>query len=383
MHERLRGGPGRAGLALALFLAAAGGARAQDAVAGRKHAVVFGINGTSSPFAGIPTLGYAEKDALAMAELLGASGWDVARIPWREGTRARIVAELARLARETVAEDTVLLYFAGHGIRDPGPGEHTYWVTYQVSPRELPVEGIRLTHLLDYVDEIPAQRKLVILDHCYSGDVEIPVLGADGPGADRGPGDGVSVVRKAFPIDDVRSRVEESVQRGLVILGAAREEAYEFEDLGHGIYTWALLEALGDERTDSNGNGRIAITELIERIKGELETLAPAHPIRQVPIEIVRGSDLTSWEPFDAVVGGAQALRQYVDELALQADVDLAVQGRVFAAINRWDAARRAGLPPDPKDQKVVDLVNKLRDLEDSVDAETKSQLLVSRMGAL
>jgi hypothetical protein len=320
-----------------------------------------------------------------MATLLADTGWDVKPIAPREGTRSNIVKELARLAREAGPNDTVLIYFAGHGIRDPGPGSHTYWVTYDVSRELLQVEGIRLTHLLDYIDEIPAQRKMVILDHCYSGDVEIVTGDGGGPGADRAPEGGVQMVRKAFPVDDFRQRVEQNVPKGLVILGAAREEAYEFPDLEHGIFTWVFLKALKDPRTDADENGRLSVAELSGRVREELRALTTAKAIKQVPIEVVRGSDISSWEPFDAVVGGAQALRSYVAALDLQTagGIDVTVQSRIFAAINRWDAARNAGLAPDPKDQKIVDLIHKLRDLEDSVDAETKSQMLVSRVEAL
>jgi uncharacterized caspase-like protein len=380
-RARKRVPPRLALAACALAALAAAPAAAQDAT-GKKHAVVIGINGTASPFAGIPTLTYAGKDADEVAKLLSNGGWDVAPITLREGTRARIVQELARLAHETTPLDTVLIYFAGHGVRDPGPGQHTYWVTYLVNPRDLPVEGIRLTHLLDYISEIPAARKLVILDHCYSGDVELLGAGA-GEGGRDGEG-GTRVVRKVFPVGDFNERVEDrKIPGGLVIFGAAREEAYEFADLGHGIFTWVLLDLLRDASTDADGNGKISITELAPRIRAKLAEVATTKPIRQVPIEVIRGSEISSWEPFDSQVDRAKALRDFLAALDLQAPIKQQVRGRCLLAINAWEQARRAGVAVNEKDQKIVDELNGLRDLGDGMDADTKRQLLELKVEAL
>lgn len=368
-------------LLAAMLACAALPAAAQDPT-GKKHALVIGINGPASPFVGIPTLKYAGKDATEMTRLLEAGGWDVELIPPREGTRARIVQGLSRLAFEAQEQDTVLIYFAGHGARDPGPSKQTYWVTYLVNPRDLAVEGIRLNHLLEYVSEIPAARKLIILDHCYSGDVERTGTGDGEAGGRDGEGE-ARIVRRVFPLEEFTREVEGRIPRGLVILGAALEEAYELPNIEHGVFTYVLLDLLRDGRTDADGNGRIAITELAPRITEKLNQLTTTQSIHQVPIEVIRGTGISGWEPFDASVGAGEGLRRFLTELDLRARLDSLVKGKCFAAIRNWEQARTAGIAASERDQRIVDELNGLRDAGDSVDAETKRESLERLVEAL
>lgn len=380
MSHLRRCGTATAALTAALALAVAP-AGAQDPPIGKKHAVVIGVNGTSSPFSGVPTLRFAGEDASELSDMLSASGWDVAPIGPREATRAAIVRELTRLAYDAKEQDTVLVYFAGHGVRDPGPAQQTYWLTYHASPTDLAVEGLRLSHLLEYVAEIPATRKLVILDHCYSGDVDglESLLGSDARDASAT----TRMVRKAFPLDEFTLEVEARVARGLVIFGSAREEAYEFSDLGHGVFTYVLLEALREAATDLDRNGRVSIGELSAQISSRLATLASDKGISQVAIEVVRGSGLTSWEPFDVKVGASDLLKGFVTDLDVSVPLDPMVKIRCLQAIQAWDEARRQGVEPSRNDQRIVDEINGLRDLGDSVSAADKRESLQLKVRAL
>ena len=114
-------------LALALPIVAQdrgiGGTAGTCAYGPRKYAVIIGINEYSDK--GISDLGAAVADAQAMYELLGSApgGFDEARMvlltdtagddkrPTR-GTILRYLKSFITLAGE---EDTVLVYFAGHG----------------------------------------------------------------------------------------------------------------------------------------------------------------------------------------------------------------------------------------------------------------------------
>ena len=113
-------------LLLAAALALVAPLEAQDPT-GIKYALVVGIDGTVSPFNGIPQLHFASRDASEMTRLLELGGWQVTALARDgEGTRMRIVLELTKLARLAREQDTVLIYFAGHGVRDPGPSQQTY-----------------------------------------------------------------------------------------------------------------------------------------------------------------------------------------------------------------------------------------------------------------
>lgn len=350
-------------------------AAAQDE-APRSYALLIGLNEYLAEMESVPRLQFAVPDAEELGAELEKRNWSTRIVTDDEATRNRIVSELVRLAQQTRQQDTVLVYFAGHGVHDTTAGEHTYWLTYTASLARLAVEGIRLSHLLEYVDDIPAERKVLILDHCHSGKVENVAAAVGGP---RDAETELQITRDLFPADEFVGSVQERFARGLVVLGSARDEAYEFPDLGHGVFTHGLLEALRDPDSDVDGNGKLSIAELSGRVKGALDAEAAARNITQVPIEIVTGHDLLTWDVLDAALApGADGsrLRAFLTGLALEVDLDTCVKAMAFQAINRWESFEAQGVPLPAVDQAIVNEVRDSFDLGTNVDSLTKKQMI-------
>src|SRR5262249_4737104 len=156
-------------------------------------------------------------------------------------------------------QDTFLLYFSGHGVRNLQVNRAPYWVTYRTSLDVLDDEGIRLTYLLDYIRDIKAKRKIILLDHCFSGDLvtSSSMLATNAPTSNtpssdtgassllsRDAGAPLALQKDAFPHSDFESIAKELTAggSGTVILTAARNEAFELDTLKHGIFTSAILE---------------------------------------------------------------------------------------------------------------------------------------------
>src|SRR5207249_4824707 len=114
-------------------------------------------------FAGsVPQLTYARSDVDALAKLFDSQGYLVHRIPDDHADHDRVVGELYWFAEQVTEADTFVLYYAGHGMRNRVNGK-TYWLTYDAAPMLLDGRGIRLEHLLDYVRDIKARTKLILL----------------------------------------------------------------------------------------------------------------------------------------------------------------------------------------------------------------------------
>ncbi|MEV0157717.1 FhaA domain-containing protein [Micromonospora sp. NPDC050686] len=78
------------------------------------------------------------------------------------------------------AEDTLLVYFAGHGMT--GPRRHDLFLcTSDSDPTELALSALPYEHLRDVVLDSPANNRIVILDCCYSGRAAQDLMG-DVPG---------------------------------------------------------------------------------------------------------------------------------------------------------------------------------------------------------
>jgi uncharacterized caspase-like protein len=361
-----------------ISLAMAAACTAASAAAGEKYALVIGLNRYGNEGMGITRLAYAEKDVRELTGALQALGYTELMVLVDDDAKRRdILRELHRLAAKIQPDDTFLLYFAGHGVR--GDNQATYWLTYDASLELLDEAGIRLEHLLDYVRDIKARQKLVLLDHCYSGDVVPAVSAAASPAATTGldvtaptgppsassPRAGTRGVelqdRGLTPVELTRGIEQRAA--GLVVLAAARGPAYEVKALEHGAFTAALLEALRSRK--ASGDDHLTALELVGFVKRRVKDLT-----NQEPSDVVAAQNIASWEvarglkPDDA--GQARAKMQaYFDKLevwqSMRGWIDLETKIESRAILNKWARSFEGGPALSPaEDRKFVEIKNHL-----------------------
>jgi uncharacterized caspase-like protein len=298
--------------------------------AASKYALLIGINEYSDRAVrqGVVPLEYAANDARSIQGLLSEE-YEVVVLENRGARREYILEEFRKLRTRITKDDSFILFFAGHGVRDPTNGQ-TYWLTYDTSLDELDLNGIRLEHLFDFIRDIKADEKLVLLDHCFSGDVidDINVTGAAGhsdsgtvdTAASDAGGDGTTTEthpeevtsrapgtlraekmidreqrRGVFPVANIKPQLTSEAD-GLVVLAAARHEAFELSDYGHGLFTEALIRALQTRRADSNPDGNVSMSELVEFMGTEVGRLASEANLAQDVIDVVRAINLSDWQ---------------------------------------------------------------------------------------
>ncbi|MBL8141370.1 MAG: caspase family protein [Acidobacteria bacterium] len=264
-------------------LAAAAAAPSPAQTAGRRYALLIGVNAALQP--GIRKLNFVDDDVRELESLLKRQGYEVRTIPNDRGDRERIINELYRHALSLTELDTFVLYFAGHGVRNVEVNRKTYWLTDDADLRMLDVHGIRLEHLLSYVDDIRAVRKLILLDHCFSGDVAgltapTPTLVAPppppaAPPAPEAPEASVDS-RKASVV--IFSEVGSPRRDGTTIIAAARDEAFELPTIGHGVFTKALLDACSSADGDSSRDSLLSVMELIVFLQPRVDQLLEDAP---------------------------------------------------------------------------------------------------------
>ncbi|GAP36305.1 polysaccharide deacetylase [Piscinibacter sakaiensis] len=130
----------------------------------RKIAVVIGVDRYADR--SMPQLDNAVADARAVAQLLeDRLGYDSVVIP--DATRAGVVRALNRLAIEAGPNDSVVVYYAGHGELVPATGLG-YW---QLSDSEAqrPESWLSNADISRLVRQIGASQVALISDSCYSG----------------------------------------------------------------------------------------------------------------------------------------------------------------------------------------------------------------------
>lgn len=218
------------------------------------RSVFIGINRHSDP--GVPELTGATKDAKALWALFKDSvpGIVDRRLLDEEATAASIREALDASLGEATRDDTVVVFFAGHGTRS-----HQL-VPFDIDLAEIDRTTIPMQELADRLKTTAARATLVILDCCFSGSAPARVL------------DGLPVARAGGPA------VTDLGGEGRLILAATRDDQAALERGQHGLFTGAMLRVL------QNGPGWTDIGVLMEEITRLVRSEAARTGHEQTPV---------------------------------------------------------------------------------------------------
>nr|WSW42637.1 caspase family protein [Streptomyces sp. NBC_01001] len=133
---------------------------------GRSRAVLFGVH----DFRQLPPLDGVRHNVPALRELLtsddvgGLAEEDCIVVP-HDGTQQQMLDALHDAAEE--AGDLLLVYYAGHGHF--GGRDRSFFLATQDSSGHRPYHSVKYNDIRDLVSGSAAQRKVVVIDCCFSG----------------------------------------------------------------------------------------------------------------------------------------------------------------------------------------------------------------------
>ena len=219
-------------------------------------------------------LGFAHKDAADVAAALAKRFSTTKQLALTNGEVGKdAVGKLKDFFAQAEVKDTVVLFFAGHGMHDAGGV--FYALPQDVDPRRLAETAIPFAALESVLAESRARSRLLLLDACESGDSDELQVGAGRALSQKlvarglkkkGDTEAASAPTPAYGLERDRYIYADLERRsGTVVIASSRGDEWSFEDpaLGHGLFSHALLTALADKKTDENGDGKIAVHELV------------------------------------------------------------------------------------------------------------------------
>ena len=172
----------------------------------------------------ITRLSCARRDAEALAALFSDTvPGETIVLTDHSATRNKIEGALADLG-QVDPDDLVIVSFSGHGT----PNHELVPVDADVDQPE--VTMLHLDEVAARLDDVPARNLFVILDCCFSG----------GFGGERA----FAPVRERHVFEDRASLTRLGHGRVVITASGAGEPALETSQLGHGLLTHYLLEAL-------------------------------------------------------------------------------------------------------------------------------------------
>jgi WD40 repeat protein len=232
-----------------------------------------GINKYKNPAL---NLNYAEPDARGIADFFKQSGTELFKkveikdIYNEQATKAGIISKLKEL-ENTNPQDAVLIYLAGHG---ENINEKWYFIphelTYPEREDDVKSKAISSDELSESIKAVKAQKVLVLIDACKSGAVLLAFRGFED--------------RKAL------SQLSRAVGVHVVAASSKDQYAAEVKDLGHGAFTYTLLEGLKGKAAGKGEN--ITVRKLMGYIEEQLPELTKRYRQEaQYPVVDSRGMD--------------------------------------------------------------------------------------------
>lgn len=249
---------------------------------GQRHALVVGVSEYRQDLPGaFPRLTYAASDAGAIAGVLvraaGGQG-TVTILQDKDATREKVLEALRGLRGTIHEEDTLILFFAGHGSIGRGDDgqSHYYLVPHDGQLTDLGKTALRDDRLEEALGNIPARQVVVILDACYSGGGAglIRARGVTNPAAGAAPAG--------------KGLIEASAGRVVISASKPDQVAWEDDQRRSGLLTSVLLDGLGG-KADLNNDSAITAIELYQYALPLVRDYSRQHlPAEQTPVLEVR-----------------------------------------------------------------------------------------------
>ena len=243
--------------------------------AGRQWAVVIGVNEYLDP--AIPDLKYCVADARRVFEALTEhGGFEANRVLLITDDQARAHLRPLRVNFERQIgdwldharpEDTVVVYFSGHGFVDEPTGQG-FLAPSDAMRADLRRTGFPTERLRQMLRNCKARQKLLVLDCCFAGAVR------------DGAPTGVSGEELSKAFEDAR---------GLITLASSRKDqwSYECDKREAGLFTYYFAKGLSGA-ADYDRDGLVNVDELyrytfdhVPRV-AQQERNARQHPVRVI-----------------------------------------------------------------------------------------------------
>jgi len=231
-------------------------------------------------------LNYARADALAVRALIQEKSGSlfeniqVYELFDEEATSDNIKTTFQQITSVSGPQDVFTFFYAGHGVMltDQEGEEQFYLAPYEVtslySERRIHKSGISGQQLVEFSRDIPATKQLYIIDACQAGSISDAF-------ALRGAAE-----EKAL------AQLARSAGVHVVASTGSEQFATEFKELGHGLFTYALIQAVEGAADGAPEDGKITVRELnayLEDMIPELSEKFKGQP--QFPVVFSKGQD--------------------------------------------------------------------------------------------
>jgi WD40 repeat protein len=225
-------------------------------------------------------LAFAVPDAQALGDALRKAGEnlyervEVTMALDAQATAPALERTFSDLAQKVRPQDAFVFFLSGHGKTVDGRFYFIPQDFHYTGEDSITAKAIGQDQLQRWFAEIPARKSVLLFDACESGSLTEDQNKAVGRG-----------LEELTAIDRLTRAM------GRTVLTATTDDKPAAEGVGgHGVFTYALLKAIGEAQADSDG--LIGVTELASYVDRSVPELSyAAWKIRQVPQMRIIGSN--------------------------------------------------------------------------------------------
>jgi hypothetical protein len=183
-----------------------------------------------------------------------------------QATRDQVLAALDALAQKAGLEDTVVLYFSGHGYRVESPlGAFYYLMPFGYDVNALYKTAISGSEFASRLAALKASKLVILLDCCHAGGV------GDAKAA------GMELAKSPLP-PEAHALLQEG--RGRVLIASCTDDELSYAGKPYSAFTLALIEAFsGRGVAKKDGYVRVADLALHTRQMVPGRTRDRQHPV--------------------------------------------------------------------------------------------------------
>ena len=242
---------------------------------------------------GIPALKGASHDAWLMHHYFSSAqgaNVDISRrmlLLNHQATVANIKFALGKFLENACPQDTVFVYYAGHGAPEPGRDTDAFLFTHDTDLDNLVGTAISMQSLPDFFIRRVGQagRRIMMIDACHSGNINFPKHRGFGLSETEG-GRGLGSKQRSSAVYQQLRQLGMSKSKSLSILTAASdsqlaaetetESRCPFAKSGYrgGLFTCAMIDQLRAEQGKGHSSEEMTISTLYPQLEQKVGQLS-------------------------------------------------------------------------------------------------------------
>ena len=253
-------------------------------------------------------LSFAAKDAEDMKMLFTSASGNFNQVITYHLTNEQVtlqsLRDLKAVLAKTNVDDAVCIFYAGHGVLDKNLDY--FLASYDMDFNNPADKGIPYETLEKLLGDIPARKKLLLLDACHSGEIDKEEVVLVENNNVESSGDltfraitnttvqQVGLTNSFELMKELFTDVKKSWGTMIISSAGGMEYAIEGSEWNNGVFTYCMLNGISAGKADLDHNGKIMLSEINAYVREQVYTLTDGRQQPTTRAEVT-GSDWRLW----------------------------------------------------------------------------------------